>query len=71
MKRLGKLVTVSAVDGMELMMVCFFNVQAPGKKFTLAGTCKSCKRGLFQMCSKEEINGVTRYGGCMHPHHYF
>ncbi|KAF2105992.1 alcohol dehydrogenase [Lophiotrema nucula] len=27
------------------------------------GTCKACKRGLFQMCSNEQINGVTRYGG--------
>jgi D-arabinose 1-dehydrogenase-like Zn-dependent alcohol dehydrogenase len=28
------------------------------------GVCKSCNRGLFQMCEKEEINGVTRDGGC-------
>ncbi|KAK5456136.1 hypothetical protein LTS15_005455 [Exophiala xenobiotica] len=27
------------------------------------GTCKSCQRGLFQMCEKEQINGVTRDGG--------
>ena len=26
-------------------------------------TCKSCKRGLFQMCTNEAINGVTRDGG--------
>lgn len=28
------------------------------------GTCKSCNRGLFQMCQNEAINGVTRNGGC-------
>lgn len=27
------------------------------------GTCKACKRGLFQMCKTETINGVTRDGG--------
>ena len=27
------------------------------------GTCKACKRGLFQMCKNEAINGVTRDGG--------
>jgi D-arabinose 1-dehydrogenase-like Zn-dependent alcohol dehydrogenase len=27
------------------------------------GTCKSCQRGLFQMCDNEAINGVTRDGG--------
>ncbi|KAJ9638783.1 hypothetical protein H2201_005724 [Coniosporium apollinis] len=27
------------------------------------GTCKACNRGLFQMCSNEAINGVTRNGG--------
>lgn len=27
------------------------------------GTCKSCKRGLFQMCEHELINGVSRNGG--------
>ncbi|KAI9878853.1 MAG: hypothetical protein M1830_010325 [Pleopsidium flavum] len=26
-------------------------------------TCKSCKRGLFQMCDNGQINGVTRNGG--------
>jgi D-arabinose 1-dehydrogenase-like Zn-dependent alcohol dehydrogenase len=31
------------------------------------GVCRSCNRGLFQMCDKEEINGVTRDGGCMCP----
>jgi hypothetical protein len=29
--------------------------------------CRSCNRGLFQMCEKEEINGVTRDGGCELP----
>lgn len=28
------------------------------------GTCKSCSKGLFQMCSNEQINGVSRDGGC-------
>lgn len=28
------------------------------------GVCRSCKRGLFQICSNEQINGVTRHGGC-------
>ena len=29
------------------------------------GTCKSCNRGLFQLCDNELINGVSRNGGCM------
>jgi hypothetical protein len=36
------------------------------------GTCKSCNRGLFQMCDNELVNGVTRNGGCMYtPGIYF
>ncbi|KAG8159983.1 hypothetical protein KVR01_010620 [Diaporthe batatas] len=27
------------------------------------GTCRSCQRGMFQMCDNEEINGVTMDGG--------
>lgn len=27
------------------------------------GTCRSCQRGLFQLCEKKEINGCTRDGG--------
>ena len=27
------------------------------------GSCKSCRRGMFQMCTNEVINGVTRDGG--------
>ncbi|KAF7503768.1 hypothetical protein GJ744_003310 [Endocarpon pusillum] len=27
------------------------------------GTCKACKKGLFQMCDNEKVNGVTRNGG--------
>ncbi|ORY10278.1 alcohol dehydrogenase [Clohesyomyces aquaticus] len=27
------------------------------------GTCKACKRGLFQMCQNEQVNGVSRNGG--------
>jgi len=27
------------------------------------GTCRSCQRGLFQMCDNEAINGITRVGG--------
>lgn len=27
------------------------------------GTCKACKRGLYQMCDNETINGVMRDGG--------
>lgn len=27
------------------------------------GTCRSCQTGVFQMCEKEAINGVTRDGG--------
>jgi len=27
------------------------------------GTCKTCQRGLFQICDNEAINGVTRNGG--------
>ena len=29
------------------------------------GTCKACKRGLYQMCKNETVNGVYRNGGCM------
>jgi D-arabinose 1-dehydrogenase-like Zn-dependent alcohol dehydrogenase len=32
------------------------------------GTCRSCRRGLFQMCDNEAINGVTRVGGCKCSH---
>jgi D-arabinose 1-dehydrogenase-like Zn-dependent alcohol dehydrogenase len=28
------------------------------------GVCKSCNRGLFQMCDNELVNGVSRNGGC-------
>lgn len=34
-----------------------------GNKRLRIGTCKSCNRGLFQMCKNEAINGVTRDGG--------
>lgn len=27
------------------------------------GTCRSCQRGVFQMCEQEQINGVSRDGG--------
>lgn len=27
------------------------------------GTCRPCRRGMFQMCENEAINGVTRDGG--------
>lgn len=30
----------------------------------LPGTCKACNRGAFQMCDNQEINGVSRDGGC-------
>jgi D-arabinose 1-dehydrogenase-like Zn-dependent alcohol dehydrogenase len=29
-----------------------------------SGTCKACKKGLFQMCDNELINGITKNGGC-------
>jgi D-arabinose 1-dehydrogenase-like Zn-dependent alcohol dehydrogenase len=29
------------------------------------GTCRSCNRGFFQTCENEQVNGVTRVGGCM------
>lgn len=32
---------------------------------TTLETCNFCQRGLFQMCEQADINGVTRYGGCM------
>ncbi len=31
------------------------------------GTCKACKKGLYQMCEKEVINGVQKDGGCAFP----
>jgi D-arabinose 1-dehydrogenase-like Zn-dependent alcohol dehydrogenase len=34
-----------------------------GNKRLRIGNCKSCNRGLFQMCKNEAINGVTRDGG--------
>ncbi|EAW11660.1 alcohol dehydrogenase [Aspergillus clavatus NRRL 1] len=27
------------------------------------GTCGACKKGLFQMCDNEQVNGITRDGG--------
>lgn len=32
--------------------------------FSPLGVCKECNRGDFQLCDNEEINGVTRSGGC-------
>ena len=26
--------------------------------------CRDCRRGQFQMCERELINGFTRFGGC-------
>lgn len=31
------------------------------------GHCKQCKRGFNQACVEEQINGVTRDGGCTPP----
>jgi len=28
------------------------------------GSCRSCSRGVYQMCENELVNGVTRDGGC-------
>lgn len=28
------------------------------------GSCKSCNKGMFQMCENELVNGVSRDGGC-------
>jgi D-arabinose 1-dehydrogenase-like Zn-dependent alcohol dehydrogenase len=28
------------------------------------GVCKSCNRGLFQICQDAAVNGVSRDGGC-------
>ena len=28
------------------------------------GTCKACKKGMFQMCGNREVNGETKNGGC-------
>ncbi len=28
------------------------------------GTCKQCKRGFNQACVNQQINGITRDGGC-------
>ena len=30
------------------------------------GTCRSCQRGLFQICEHETVNGVGKDGGCRH-----
>lgn len=32
--------------------------------FALLGVCRECNRGDFQLCDNEEVNGVTRPGGC-------
>lgn len=32
------------------------------------GTCKACNRGNFNMCENEQVNGVTRDGGCEYSH---
>ncbi len=28
------------------------------------GTCKACKKGVFQMCDNGVVNGETKGGGC-------
>ena len=28
------------------------------------GTCKACKKGMFQMCGNRQIHGETIHGGC-------
>lgn len=28
-------------------------------------SCKQCRRGMFQLCDNEVINGITKDGGCM------
>ncbi|EKV04833.1 Alcohol dehydrogenase [Penicillium digitatum PHI26] len=30
----------------------------------LRSTCGACKKGFFQMCDNEEVNGISRNGGC-------
>lgn len=27
-------------------------------------TCKACKRGLMNMCENQQVNGVSKDGGC-------
>ena len=29
------------------------------------GTCRQCKKGYYQMCDNELVNGVNKGGGCM------
>ena len=29
------------------------------------GHCKQCQRGFNQACVEEQVNGVSRDGGCM------
>ena len=28
------------------------------------GTCKFCRRGLYQCCVAETVNGISKNGGC-------
>lgn len=76
-RRIGRLGTASAQPGMAGMTVQY-PLPVPNSplhtppiintnthdRLILPGTCKFCKRGQFQMCDTEEINGVTRDGGC-------
>lgn len=63
----GRLAIVSAEDGMEAMTVSLETViHLPCDALTSnLGTCKACKKGMFQMCENGVINGETKGGGCM------
>ena len=64
--RRGKLATELAAHGMVDMMVSLTSTpdwmgRGIDKEI---GTCKACKKGIFQMCDNGVINGETKGGGC-------
>ena len=68
-RKSGRLAIESVELGTVDMMVDsshFYSLFRIGIDLTMfpPGTCKQCRRGFNQACVKEQINGITRDGGC-------
>ena len=70
-RRHGRLVIELAHHGTVVIAVDLADAIATATdgqlSYLFSGTCKPCRRGFNQTCVYEEINGVTRDGGCTHP----
>ncbi len=53
-------------DGMVATMVGTHMPRGPcvAQRLTVAGTCFACKKGMYQMCDNQVVNGETKPGGC-------